>query len=388
MIHYHLNRANQLYNLNRFEQCCQEAQKALQYDIENERAFFLMMLSNIQLEKYNEAEEIGKTALSYNPNSDGILFTLGVLYNQKDEYPIARKYLEAAIQINPDNSQYFFQLAKSHLGFNQIKIAKRMLNRSLSLNPNNEAALKLMSLIEQETDDSKDNALNLAEKALRLNPEDAQAHFVKASLYWKKKDFSNVETHLKTAVELHPQNEEMLALWLEARTRTTTPWNIFINFLMGKSRNLLRPTLILGAITFIPSVIISDGQTPHFIIWIIASLLMIPILIFWWIRPFLKFSFLNKKFNQTYFELANPSLPFEMLATLNILSSFIYWISGNGLFFGVAFLSTLLGGAIAQWENIESIYPVYNKPLRIGLIMVAVVLAVASLLYLLNGISF
>lgn len=386
MISYHLNRANQLYNLNRFEQCCQEAQKALQFDIENERALFLIMLSYIQLEKYNKAEEIGKTALSHNPDSDSILFTFGVLYNQKNDYPKARKHLEAAIQINPDNSQYFFQLAKSHLGFNQIKIAKRLLERSLSLNPNNEPALKLLSLIEQETD-SSEGAISLADKALRLSPEDAHAHFVKASLCWKNKDFLKAEAHLKTAVEIEPQDEEILALWLESRTRTFAPWNIFINFLMGKSKNLIRPTLILGMVTFIPSVLLSNGKTPSLVMWIAVSLLMIPILIFWWVRPILKFRFLHKKFNQLYFEIANPSLPFEMLATLNILTSIIYWISGNGLFFGIAFLSTLLGGGIAQWENIESIYPVYKKPLQMGSKMIAVVLVVALLLYLLNGMG-
>lgn len=384
MTNYHLNRAHQLYQLDRFDQCCQEAQKALQHDIENERAYFLMILSLINLERYDEAEELGQTALSYAPNSDEILFTLGVLHNEKDEYPKARKYLEAAIQIDPENSQYYFHLAKCHLGFNQIKIAKRLLERSLSLNPNNESTLRLLSLITQETD-SSENAQKMADKALQLSPEDAHAHFVKASLCWRNKDFPNAEAHLKTAVELDPQNEEILALWLESRTRNISPWNIFINFLMGKSRNLIRPTLILGAVTFIPSVLLSNEKSPSLAIWIAVSLLMIPILIFWWVRPFLKFRFLNKKFNQLYFEMANPALPFEMLASLNILSSLIYWISGNGLFFGIAFLSTLLGGGIAQWENIESIYPVYNKPFRIGLIMVAAIFAIASLLYLLDG---
>jgi len=386
MTDYHLNRAHQLYKLNRYEQCYQEAQKALQYDIENERVYFLMLLSLINLKKYDEAETLGQTALSYSPDSDELLFTMGVLYNNKDDYPKARKHLEAAIQINPENSQYFFHLAKSHLGFNQIKIAKRLLDRSLYLNPNNESALQLLSLIEQETASSED-ALRTADKALQLSPEDAYAHFVKASLHWKNKDFPNAEAHLKTAVELDPQNEEILALWFESRTRNLSPWNTFINFLMGKNRDLLRPTLILGFVTFLPSVLISNEQPPSLIIWIIIGLLMIPILVFWWVRPFLKFRFLNKKINQVYFEMANPSLPFELLASLNILSSVIYWISGNGLFFGIAFLSTLLGGGIAQWENIESIYPVYNKPLRIGLVMITAVVGLASLLYLLNKMS-
>lgn len=385
-INYHLQRSAQFYDLDRFENCYQEATQALKYDPENEEAFFLILLSLIQLKKYDQAEQIGNTAISANPDSDQLFYAMGILYNRKENFGKAKDYLEAAIQIDPTESQYFVQLAKSHLHFNQIKQADALLNHSLKLNPNNEAALQLKSLLEQQTGTNQ-QAQILADKALNLAPEDAHAHLVKATLFWKNKNYEAAESHLATAVQLQPHNQNILALWLESRTRNIPTWKIPINLFAGNSQGLIRPSLISGGITFLVNVLLANQVQFGIVIWIGVILILIPSFIFWFFRPFLKFSFLNKKFNWTFFEVANPSLPIEILGGLNLITSIIYWVSGNGLFFGISFLSTLIGTGIASIKNTDSYFPIFKNPIRTsGIIFIATILS-ALVLFFLNELG-
>ena len=385
-VNYHLQRSSQFYELDRFENCYQEATQALKYDTENEEAFFLILLALIQLKKYDQAEQIGNTAIEVNPNSDQIFYAMGILFNRKEEFGKAKNYLEAAIRIHPTESQYFVQLAKSHLHFNQVKQAQALLNHSLKLNPNNESALQLKSLLEQQTGTNQ-QAQILADKALNLAPENAQAHLVKATLFWKNKNFKAAESHLETAVQLQPQNQDILALWLESRTRNIPKWKIPINLLAGNSHGLLRPSLISGGLTFLVNVLLSNQVQFGSVLWIGVILVSIPIFIFWLIRPFLKFGFLNKKFKWAFFEVANPSLPIEILGGLNLISSIIFWISGSGLFFGISFLSTLIGTGMAALKNTDSYFPIFKNPIKTsGIVFVATILA-ALVLFFLNELG-
>jgi len=385
-VNYHLQRSSQFYELDRFESCCQEATEALKYDAENEEAFFLLLLALIQLKKYDEAELIGNTAIGANPDSDQLFYAMGILYNRKDDFGKAKDYLEAAIRIHPTQSQYFFQLAKSHLSFNQIKQAQALLNHCLKLNPNNDSALQLKSLLEQQTGTNQ-QAQILADKALNLSPEDAHAHLVKATLFWKNKNFEAAESHLATATQLQPHNQNILALWLESRTRNIPKWKTPINLLTGNGQGLIRPSLISGVFTFLVNVLLSNQVQFGIVIWIGVILILIPSFIFWFFRPFLKFGFLNRKFKWTFFEIANPSLPIEILAGLNLISSVIFWISGNGLFFGISFLSTLIGTGMAALKNMDSYFPIFKNPIRTsGIIFVATILA-AMILFFLNELD-
>ena len=120
------------------------------------------------------------------------------------------------------------------------------------------------------------------------------------------------------------------------------------------------------------------------VIWIGIILVLTPSIIFWFIRPFLKFSFLNKKFSWAIFEVANQSLPIEFLACLNIISSLIYWISGNGLFFGISFLSTLIGTGLAASKNTDSYFPIFKNPNRTSGVYFIITVLSALVLFFLN----
>ena len=382
-VNYHLQRSSQFYELDRFENCYQEATEVLKYDAENEEAFFLIILALLHQKKYDKAEQIGNTAIGTNPGSDRLFYAMGILNNRKDNFGKAKNYLEAAIRIAPTKSKYFVQLAKSHLYFNQVKQAQALLHHSLKLDPNNESALQLKSLLEQQTGDSQE-AQFLADKALKLSPENAHTHLIKATLNWKNKNFEAAESHLETAVQLQPQNQDILALWLESRTRNLSKWKIPINLLAGNSQGLIRTSLTSGVLTFLINVLLSNQVDFGPVIWIGIILVLTPSIIFWFIRPFLKFSFLNKKFSWAIFEVANQSLPIEFLACLNIISSIIYWISGNGLFFGISFLSTLIGTGLAASKNTDSYFPIFKNPNRTSGVYFIITVLSALVLFFLN----
>jgi len=357
-----LSRVRQLYDLNRFKQCYEEASKLLQTDTENEDAYFYMLASLIYLDKLKEAEKKGKQALSVLPTSSEILYLMGWLQNEKINHEKAIKYLKSAIEIDPTQAKYFVELSKSYFeNWEKAKVIK-YLNHALSLDPNNSEAYQLKSFIERKF--SKVYKAHFsANQALELSPEDSDSHIAKALAFWKNNSFKNAEFHLATATKLDPTDYEALSLWLESKVRSSKPFGRVINLLAGNNYDLSKPTLILGFSFFAANLHIRYGYKTDFIFWIIFGGLMIPQIVFWFIRPWIKFKFLGKKFKWELFKLANNALAIDFLCGVGIISSFIYWISKYATFYEfsiVAVIFSVLNSKLLT--DVDSSYPIFKRP--------------------------
>ena len=381
--YYHLQRANQFYELRRFESCFKEARLVLQHDKGNVMAYHLMILSLMELERFEEAEEFGKEGLGQNPNSDILIFSLGVLNLKQDNYVIAKEQIEEAISINPLNDLYYYNLAKCYLQFEQLQHVDTLLKKCLNLNPNNEYALNLKSQIETHLhkDYSSAKAYTTLSKAMQLAPENAHNHFVKANYHWQMKQSDQAEFHYQEAMRLDPMNEEARALWMEVRSRKIPLWeNILALFPVG-GKSVFGAFLLLGLFTFPPNLffLINMGvEDISFLGYIICFLLLIPTIAFWVIRPFYKFKFLNQKWSKMAVEISNPSLPIEILSCLAIISSICLWTFQEELFFGSWFVSMLLGFVLAQERSHHTSYPIFKQPIKTSLISIVIVFVLVA----------
>jgi len=378
---YHIQRANQLYELKRYEACFKEARQALQYDVYSEMAYHLMVLSLIQLERFEEAEEIGKEGLGQNPNADILIFSLGVLELKQDNYVEAKNYIEAAININPMNELYYFNLAKCYLQFEQIQHADTLLKKCLQLNPNNEYALNLKSQIETHLQDyTSAKAYRTLSKAMLLAPENSHNHFVKANYHWQLRQTDQAEFHYQEAIRLDPMHEEARALWMEVRSRKIPLWeNILALFPVG-GKSVFGAFLLLGLFTFPPNLffLINSGEAIPYSGYALCFLLLVPAVVFWMVRPFYKFKLLNQKWSKTTLEISNPSLPIEVLSCVAIISSICLWIFQKEIFFGSWFVSMLLGFILAQERTNHAFYPIFKKPIKTSVISLAIVFVLVA----------
>ena len=380
---YHLQRANQLYELRRFEACFKEARLVLQFDKGNEMAYHLMILSLMELERFEEAEKFSKEGLGQNPNSDILIFSLGVVELKQNNYVKAKEHIEAAININPVNEMYYYNLAKCYLQFEQLQHADALLKKCLQLNPNNEYALNLKSQLETHLskDYSSAKAYSTLSKAMTLAPENAHNHFVKANYHWGLKQTDQAEFHYQEAMRLDPTNEEARALWMEVRSRKIPLWeNILALFPVG-GKSVFGAFLMLGAFTFPPNLffLINMGEKDVSISgYILCFLLLVPAIAFWVVRPIHKFKSLNQKWSKMAIEISNPSLPIEILSCFAIVSSICLWIFQKELFFGSWFVCMLLGFILAQERTHHTLYPIFKEPIKTSLISMALVFALVA----------
>ena len=380
---YHIQRANQLYELQRYEACFTEARQALQYDTQSEIAYHLMVLSLIQLKRFEEAKEWSQESLSHHPDSDILIFSLGILNLKQDNYVRAKECIEAAIKINPMNELYYFNLAKCYLQFEQLQHADTLLKKCLNLNPNNEYALNLKSQIEAHLnkDYNSAEAFRTLSKAMHLAPENAHNHFVKANYHWKMQQTDQAEFHYQEAMRLDPMNEEARALWMEVRSRRIPFWENILSVFPVGSKSIFGAFLLLGLFTFPPNLFFLINMKEGTIAYpgyILCFLALIPAVAFWVIRPLYKFKSLNQKWNKTTVEVSNPSLPIEVLSCLAILSSILLWIFQKEIFFGSWFVSMLLGFILVQERSHHTSYPIFKKPIKTSLIALAIVFTLVA----------
>jgi len=381
---YHLQRANQLYELKRFEACFKEARQVLQFDKGNEMAYHLMILSLMELGRLDEAVELSKEGLGENPDSDILIFSLGVVKLKQDDYISAKEHIESAISINPMNELYYYNLAKCYLQFEQLQHADTLLKKCLHLNPNNEYALNLKSQIEAHLnkDYTSAKAYRTLSKAMVLAPENAHNHFVKANYHWDLKQIDQAEFHYQEAMRLDPMNEEARALWMEVRSRNIPMWDNILGLFPVGAKSVFGAFLLLGLFTFPPNLffLINIGEGEIALSgYLLCFLILIPAVAFWVIRPIYKLKMLNQKWSKTTIEIANPSLPIEVLSCIAIISSICLWISHQEIFFGSWFVSMLLGFILAQERSHYTSYPIFKQPIKTSLISVAVVFALVAI---------
>jgi tetratricopeptide (TPR) repeat protein len=125
------------------------------------------------LGRFPEAEAMVQRAMAMSVNDPAILTLLGWLLGEQGKNAEARETFRKSLDLKADQFLAAFSYANLSLRADDTEAGLRWLRRATSIDPKSAAAWRTLAL-ELARQDLKDEALPVAERALRLVPEDTE----------------------------------------------------------------------------------------------------------------------------------------------------------------------------------------------------------------------
>lgn len=237
----------------RYEEGVDQFKKAVQMDPTSEGAYRGLASAYERLGKLSEAEETYHLAIQVRPQYWAGYLWLGSFYSHQARYPEAAREFSQAIALAPDDPHGYRALGGVYIFMGDYAKAIAVLERAITLSPTPEAYSNLgiayfdlrrfddsvAALQHACTPTTKDDyiscgnlarsfywsptsrdqapkmyerAIQMAEKALRVNPRDGDPHIMMANYYAMLNDRTRALKHLDEALNLNPENPEYLTI--------------------------------------------------------------------------------------------------------------------------------------------------------------------------------
>lgn len=189
---------------------------------------------------YNNAlSDIGK-AIQYNPENPSYIILLSDVYQKINKFEDARDILRKIVDKAPQNIPAKLKLAKLELGFLDYKQAIIQVNRALKVDPNHAQALFLKGFINLEKGNKK-NAMLFFRKSIESDPKFTEPYIQLGILHSEQKDNLAID-YFNTVLNMHPQDLKvmyLLAMHYQENKMPNKAISIYENMLTVDSTNAM-----------------------------------------------------------------------------------------------------------------------------------------------------
>lgn len=163
---------------------------------------YLYGAASLQNNNLPAAESSLKKYFEMRPQDSRGCVALGLTYSaQTEKFDVARAQLRKCIEINPDNFEAKYQLGLSYKTQGEPAEAAEYFEAAVKDAPNNEPVLRDLGAVYLQTA-REAKARIVLEKAVRLNPNDADAHFQLSRAYSLLGEPELAKKHLKIFQDL------------------------------------------------------------------------------------------------------------------------------------------------------------------------------------------
>ncbi len=136
-----------------------------------------------------------------------MLGLIGLWRGRLDE---AANNLNAAVSLQPEMAETHYFLGTIYAKQNEIDRAVQAYQQSISLNPSFDKAYERLAQLYAIQDTRLDEALELAQKAVEIQPNSASYLNTLSWLYYRNKDYVSAEEAIQKALVLQPDNPKLL----------------------------------------------------------------------------------------------------------------------------------------------------------------------------------
>jgi tetratricopeptide (TPR) repeat protein len=164
-----------------------------------------------ELNRYPLALDLIQQTLALNPDEAEAHFYRGRILFKQNKLKPAEESLKAAIECDPENSFYVGFLAFLYAQMpEKKKLAESTYLQSLSINPFETFSMWGLAYyyLEEKKGDSLKKARPFAESYLEIFPDEAHAHRLMGDLLELEKNLDEAQFHLEVALRLDPDNAE------------------------------------------------------------------------------------------------------------------------------------------------------------------------------------
>jgi len=334
----HINRANQLFTLNRYTEAIKEAKNALAIDPVNSEALGIIVNANAFGKVPGEAVQIGLNALSHHPEDDYIYFGLGVASMRMGFPSQAEEYFKEAIRFQQWQPAYHANLAIALKERGHWDAAEMAIDKALELHPDYDFAHNVKAQILKKL--KPEQAQNNIDEAIRLSPEDDYHHQTKGRHAFEEKDYVQAAFHYQQAVRLDPMDVSVRNEFLRTLVRTHPHYLKFVQSYPFADANIWKQILtmiIIAIVVFLFPFLLGKG--------IYSMLLSLPFIavgaVYWFGEPYARYQLFASHFKQKDYALANVNLTMQTLMQMCIVA-FIFTVLTGLLVFKVLVASSIV----------------------------------------------
>jgi arylsulfatase A-like enzyme/Tfp pilus assembly protein PilF len=197
-----------LINMKMFNQALPLLKKAHDLYPQNDSILISLAAVSKNIGKPAEAETLLLQALQMNPQNPLAYAQLLTLYLSTKNMQKINSVLEEIKSKKLDHPDLDFAKSSYYIQQQNLPEAKILLEKGLAQSPENRSALANLAKI-YYLENNIPKAIEFYEKFLVISPADAEVHAFVGSLYWfSLKDKDKASQHLQKALELDPQNAE------------------------------------------------------------------------------------------------------------------------------------------------------------------------------------
>jgi len=341
----HINRANQLFTLNRYDDAIKEAKDALAIEPVNGEALGIIVNAYAFGETPGEAVQFGLNALSHHPEDDYIYFGLGVASMRMGFSSQAEEYFKNAIRFQQWQPAYHANLAIVLKERGHWEAAEMAINKALELHPDYDFAHNVKAQILKKL--KPEQAQNNIDEAIRLSPENDYHHQTKGRHAFDEKDYIQAAFHYQQAVRLDPMDVSVRNEFLRTLVRTHPLYLKFVKRYPFSDANIWKQVLtmiiIAIAVLFLQFLL---GKN------IYSTLLSIPLIAlaaaYWYGEPYARNQLFISHFKQKDYALANVNLTMQTLMQMSVLALILLILTG-ALIFKVLVASSIVTALICAF---------------------------------------
>ncbi len=189
-----------------------ELTTASKLDPGDESIWMELLRINFSSGKYRDTIEKGIEANSHVSDNAFIKFTIGASYFYLKNPEMAIKWLKEASKL-PAKKEFksiiLGVLGDTYASQKNWASCDSAYNKSLKANPNNDTVLNNFAYYLSERDQQLDYAKDMADKALSIDPQNANYLDTMGWIYFKLQDYENAKKYLMQAISAGPPSAEV-----------------------------------------------------------------------------------------------------------------------------------------------------------------------------------
>ena len=166
-------------------------------------------MSEVKIGNFESALKHYKQLSLLCPSKENYKYNIVICYEALGDIQTAIKMLEGIVYVNPKNIMPAQKLASLYIKTNQLVKAKEIYDNLLLKNKLTAEVLHQYAILSSSLCDT-DTAEKMLKKVINMNPEMAKAHKDLGIIYLNKRLFDYAEEEFQTALQLAPNDFEIL----------------------------------------------------------------------------------------------------------------------------------------------------------------------------------
>jgi Tfp pilus assembly protein PilF len=162
-----------------------------------------------KLGEWGESEKAFTQALRLSPDSSLIMENLGILWaeredkDQTESFRIAKQWFSSALS-RERHARLLTELGATEIALNNVAAGRVAFEEAVALDADYEEALYNLAILEERG--NPERAIDLLERAIRIDPAYAIAHQTLGRLYQRSKDLLRAHYHFRRCLEIDPSD--------------------------------------------------------------------------------------------------------------------------------------------------------------------------------------